>query len=483
MKRQQKEIRILGEDKVQPHDTDTERAVLATLMRYNDKFKEYAEILNEELFYYPSEQSIFKCIASIINDGGITDINSLCDYGKKNRLKFATIDEAFNDRTELVNRQTLVHIFPLSSPATLEQDIRRLSLMSRQRKGWKLLQVAAQNILDPTLDINKEVGSCIEELNNLFTDESDGISTMGNAIEELTGIVNENLEGRKISLTTGFKIFDEHFLLRPTTMTVIAAFSGVGKSALAMNIAKNVAKCGDAVAYYSLEMGKAELAARTISKDAYMSSSVIMNKRLTAFQIHDFETASEKNKKLPIYIDERSTVNFDATISSIRTMRKKYGIKLAVIDYLQIYSQISENDESSLGYMARMAKNVAKECEIAVILLSQLNRSADHPTGNMLRGSGQIKESADNIVLIDRPDAYRDSKVLHYDGEFADANIKGTAKFILDKVRGDATDVRLVGFKGEYTQFYELDDDMPLEKPLPQDQQIFDSYNFNDTPF
>ena len=266
-------------------------------------------------------------------------------------------------------------------------------------------------------------------------------------------------------------------------MTVIAAFSGCGKSALAMNISKNVASNGDPVAYYSLEMGKAELAARAISREAFMPSSIIMNKKLTAWQMRDFEISAKKNKSLPIYIDERSTVNFDSTCASILTLKKTKGIKLAVIDYLQIYSQVSDNDESNLGYIARMAKNIAKECEIAVILLSQLNRSGNHPNIMMLRGSGQISESADNVVIIDRPEAYKDGKVTSYEGEFSDKPITGTALFMLQKVRGDSTDARLVGFKGEYTQFYELDDDMPFDKPQPSEQEMFEQKETNDAPF
>ena len=147
-------------------------------------------------------------------------------------------------------------------------------------------------------------------------------------------------------------------------------------------------------------------------------------------------------------------------------MVKSKGVKLAVIDYLQIYTQTSDSAEASLAYMARAAKNIAKEIAIPVILLSQLNRSAAHPSIKMLRGSGQIEESADNIVLIDRPEAYPDNN-LKYEGEFADASTHGTAKLILAKGRGVGTGCRLVGFEGRYTQFYELSDTNRKEDDEP----------------
>jgi replicative DNA helicase len=131
-------------------------------------------------------------------------------------------------------------------------------------------------------------------------------------------------------------------------------------------------------------------------------------------------------------------------------------VRLVVIDYLQIYAQVADDPEKSISYMARTAKNIAKELGIAIILISQLNRSALHPSLNMLRGSGQIEESADNVVLIDRPDAYPDNKVTKYEGQFSDSPVKGTAKLILAKGRGVGTGSQLVKFKGEYTQFSEI---------------------------
>lgn len=466
------EVLILGEQQVQPHDIDTERALLATLMRYNDKFVEYSEKLSEELFFYQSEKAIFKCISGVIASGGITDINSLCYYAKMNDITIIDVDSSLEHKKNDINKHEFVKIFGLASTSTVEQDIERLTLMSRQRKGWVMLQEAASKILQPMADVSGEIGTCINSLTTLMSECDDGVSDIGTAIGELSVIVNDNIIGNKPFLVTGFKIFDEHYLLRPTTLTVIAAFSGVGKSSLAMNIAKNVAKNGNGVGYYSLEMNKEELAARAISKDAFMPSGVIMNKKLTAWQLRDFETAASKNKSLPIYIDERNTVSFEATCNSIRSLVRNNGIRLAVIDYLQIYSQIGDSEEASLGNMARMAKNVAKECNIPIILLSQLNRSGEHPSSNMLRGSGQIKESADNVVLIDRPESQK-GKVVRYDGDFANVSIEGTALLILDKARGTSTDACIVGFNGNYTQFYELDEDMPFERPEPTEQDVF----------
>ncbi len=439
------------EVKMQPHDISTEHSVLATLMRYNDKFQQYSDLLSEELFYYDLEKAIYRCIVGVIESGGITDINSLFNYSKS------------HDVGKEILRNDFLEIFQLSSIVTLEQDIKRLMVMAKRRICWKLLQQAASKVLDVTTDIDEEVNGVVTSLGEIQAEiGDDGIKSFNDAFEELKAIVNDNANGKRNCLITGFRLFDEYFLLRPGTLTVIAAFTSVGKSALAMNVAVAVAKLMVSVAYYSLEMSNAELASRSISKEVGVPASVIMNKQLTEYQLKAFDAAVGGKKHLPIYFDDRCTVSFDRTLRSIRTMVKTRGIKLVVIDYLQIYSQISDNSEASIAYMARAAKNIAKELGIAVILLSQLNRSADHPSIKMLRGSGQIEESADNIVLIDRPEAYPDNKVTKYEGEFENEDIHGTAKFILAKGRGVGTGCALVGFDGQNTRFYELDKAEPL---------------------
>lgn len=448
-------IKIIGEQQVQPHSVETEIAVLATLMRYNEKFNEYSDMLNAEMFYTEINQSIYQCIAGVISQNTITDVKALVDYANTHELNFKLGELDF------------LNIVKFTSVETLEQDIQRIRRMWKQRILWVQLQLASQKVLDPMEDFDEVVNNTMNSLSDVQSDTADnGIYSFDDSIDELVEIVNDNAQGKKKSLTTGFKLFDDYFLLRPTTLTIIAAFTGVGKSSLAMNIATKVAGEGEPTAYYSLEMGKSELAARAISGKAGISSSVIVNCKLENFQLQQFDKAVGETKGLPIYIDERATVSFDNTVRSIRTLVRTKGIKLAVIDYLQIYSQVGDNVESSLAYMARAAKNIAKECKIAVILLSQLSRGKEHPDIKQLRGSGQIEESADNIVLIDRPEAYPNSNI-RYEGDFSDQDTHGTAKLILAKGRGVGVGTSLVGFDGRFTQFYELDDKPNVEDYTP----------------
>ena len=428
-----------------PHDLDTENAVLSTLMRYNEKFAQYSDILSVELFYYAREKAIYRCIEGLIRSGNITNINSLCDYVLKNDVDYD------------LQRFDFVNIVQLVSAATLEQDIQRLSDMARRRQCWRLLQQASAHVLDMTADLDNEMNGIISSVGDVQSEMSDGnVSTFGDGLAEVRETVESNVRGVRQSLVTGFHLFDDHYLLRPQTLTVLAAFPAVGKSALALNIAMAVAKRGNPCAYYSMEMGKSELVSRAISKSMDVPAYVIMNKPLSDEKRDVLEKVIADHKGLPIYFDDRSTVSFDRVIRSIRTLVKTRSIKLAIIDYLQIFNQTNDDEEQGMSYMARACKNVAKETGIAVIALSQLNRSAAHPSLRMLRGSGQIEESADNVVLIDRPEAYPDNKVTKYEGDYKDASVVGTAKLILAKGRGVGVGSALLAFSGKFTKFSDI---------------------------
>lgn len=432
--------------KLPPFNTPTEDTVLATIMRYNEKYEQNRDILNVDLFYYDRERTLYQCIAGVIDGGGITDKNSLLDYSQRYDFGYTLTD---ND---------IMEVLPMVSPTTFSQDVERLRDYSRRRHLWRVLELTAANMYDLTAPLDVQVSGLVESVGAVQSQLGDDVvTTFEDGANNVKETVDDNSKGKRQALMTGFKLFDENYLLRRETLTIIAAFPAVGKSALALNIAEAVAKEGNPVAYYSMEMGAAELVSRSLSYTANLPAYVIMNKPLSENQFRNLYAAMEKMKDLPIYFDDRATVSFERVMRSIRRLVKTKGIKLAIIDYLQIFNQSATDEEEGMSYMARACKNIAKETGIPVIALSQLNRSAPHPNIRMLRGSGQIEESADNVVLIDRPEAYPDNKVTKYEGEYKDVDIKGTAKLILSKGRGVGIGCSLVAFRGMFTRFLEIE--------------------------
>lgn len=450
-----------------PNSLDTERMVLATIARRRDQIALHEDTLDLGLFYSEKHKAIFNTIMELDRRGsGPSTVEALMDTA-------STMDNGYE-----LTLSDFKEISDTPNIEALTDALERLATMRRKREVWTMMQKAAKDAIDPLAGIEDVLEESIRKLTDKLNEIKGGsISSFQDAIDELIAIVEDNRAGKERSLHTGYKLFDNKHLLRPGTLTVIAAFTSVGKSALAMNIAVNVARGGKATAYYSLEMGKSELAARAVSPDVGIPASIIANEALTENGYEEFKEKAPYLRNLPIYIDERSTISFDATVSSIRKMARTKGVKLVVIDYLQIYTQSNDNVEASLGQMARAAKNVAVETGTAVILLSQLNRSSDEPSLKMLRGSGQIEESADNVVLIDRPDAYPDGKTEWKTGA-KDANGKpvtedarGKAKFILAKGRGVGTDKRIVRFNSELTLFTDVVTQEDIDKERAQGQQ------------
>ena len=439
------------EAKTMPHDADTERNVLGTLIRYNEYFNTYGDMLTPDLFYEIKAATIFRAVEAIVTSGGVTDINSIASYLQQNPDGL------------VIHRNEITDIAICCSEKTLRQDVERLRILSNKRKAWQVLAGAAAKILEPYASLEEELENVSEGLSDINQVKEQNVCTFADALNEVSQIVNDNLQGQHNFIQTGFKIFDERYIFRPRSLTILAAFPAVGKTALAMNVVLNVARQGIPCAFYSLEMGKSEIAARVVAKRTEATSSRILNAKLSRMEMERLSQTIKDYRDLPIYIDESGSADFMRTLRSIRNMVKRHGVKLVVLDYLQIYTQTGNSSEESLGKYAREAKNIARELNIAVLVLSQLNRSAAHPTIRMLRGSGQIEESADNVVLIDRPEAYPDSG-LKYEGEFSTESTQGTAKLTLAKGRGVGTGSYLVKFDGLHTRFYE---EVEEEKDLP----------------
>ena len=241
-------------------------------------------------------------------------------------------------------------------------------------------------------------------------------------------------ENKITGIRTGLNQFDKHTGgLQGTDLIVIAAETSQGKTSLALSIAFNAAVNQSAkVAVFSMEMSDIQITARLTAMQTGISSKKLLFQPLARY---DWEVFNLKMGTLPnadIYIDDCSSSNIDYIISGIKVAQMQQGIKVAIVDYLQLVKDGSKrSDESEIASNVRRFKNVAKELNITVILLSQLRREANpKPTINRLRGSGQIEEAADIAMLIWRPEYYG---IQSYDD--TDLSTTGTAEVIIAKGR------------------------------------------------
>lgn len=246
----------------------------------------------------------------------------------------------------------------------------------------------------------------------------------------------KQMEGKKQSgILTGFRYFDALTGgLQKTDLIIIAAETSQGKTSLALNITQNVIDSNHPVAFISLEMSNTQLITRMVCSQA--RQDVKRDSNLFAHHASAF-------KELPLYIADITNNNVIHILGLIRTAYIRYGIEVAIIDYLQLVGDRSQKSrEQELGQITRSLKNIAKELKITVIALSQLSRprggASHYPTLSRLRDSGQIEEAADVVLFIHRPEEYDE---------------ENKAEIIIAKGRNYGTGKFEVQFEKEHTRF------------------------------
>jgi len=311
--------------------------------------------------------------------------------------------------------------------------------------------------------VNDIIDVGVGRLNDLKdTTEDDGF-------EKLSSILRRNLkelhdtafgDREQKAVKTGFRYLDNITGgFRPGTINIIAARPGMGKTALVLNIAKNVAGIySKPVAIFSLEMSKSEIANRILASMSKTSFKAIERADITREEEAELNNTFAKISPLPIYIDEQTDTNPMDIMAKCKELQTKIPLGLVIIDYLQLMTypgRYSGSRQNEIADISRSLKILAKELKLPVIALSQLNRGTenredgDHIPGLAdIRDSGAIEQDADCVIFIHRPDYYNKNK---------EKKKIEDAQLIVAKNRHGATDTAFVKWMGERTLFFEAD--------------------------
>lgn len=452
------------------HDEQAERQVLGCMMQYADAFRQSADYITADAFRTPVNRYIYQCIGEVVSAGNTPDIVQLAAYVMQHPQKGIEVNPAYIAECSS----------SVISSSTFTQNCLRLADLHRRRQmyliGHKLMQAGTSEIND-TDEIKAGV---LQELQSLDDTPQATVKGVRDALKELGDIVCANLSGqRAIGVPTGFTFLDLKGGLQPTDLWIVAGEFSQGKTSFALDLCVNAARNGQPTAFYSTEMMSTQLAARMLAGESGIPSRRIMQEALTDTTLQEYDRAVGKLERLPIYFDDTSTLSVERIIASIRTLARKKGVKVAFIDYLQVLQTNERNmkltEEQFFGLTARRFKNLAKELQISVVLLSQIARSKDttEPTLSRIRGSGQISEAADVVLLIYRPEVY-DKR---YSGTHTNVSTKGTALIKLAKGRNIGTGDFICGYNAPATHFYELQ-----EIPRYQEGEISAVRN-EDSPF
>lgn len=431
-----------------PHDLLAEKALLGCLLVDNSSAEEIQDLaLVQEDFYHPRYGTIYSCIWDLYADNKPFDMVSVCskltDMGKLESVGGqASILDLIEDTASSAN---LYHYAKIVKNKSILRSIVRTS----------------KRITQEGLSFKGNVEEFIDEVESSFFSLASQSRT--NFVITLKDSLKENLKrlqqgkreaGEIIGIPTGFNSLDKRLLgLQAGQMVIIAARPGMGKTALALNIAVNSTKHSNLpVMLYSYEMLAPELSGRILSSEANIDSRKIRTNDYTDSDLRNLGFAIQELSKLPIFINDSGATNLLDIKSQARKVAAEQGLGMIVIDYLQLMQPHvrKQSREQEIAEISRGIKELAKELKCPIVALSQLNRSATSRTDRRpqlqdLRESGSIEQDADVVMLIHRED--------YYDENTPD---KGIAEVIVAKNRAGEPGTVKMAWIANQTKFGEI---------------------------
>ena len=458
-KQEPNESLFAGTGKVPPQAIDFEESVLGALMIEKDAYLNISEILRPEHFYKEEHSKIFEAIIQLSKEHRPIDINTVAYQLKINKELDNVGGTAY--LINLTNR--------IASTAHIEYHARIIAQKYTQRELIRIGAEIQKKGFEDTDDVANMIDSAEHEIFELSTGnvkkEVTPVSVvLAQAYEQLQEAAKR--EDGLSGVPSGFNALDKLTLgWQPSDLIIIAARPAMGKTAFVLSMARNMAvDKNQGVAVFSLEMASVQLVNRIISSEAEIESPVLKTGKLSKEQWKHLEGKMKVLENAPLFIDDTPSLSITEFRSKIRRLVQTQNVKIAIIDYLQLMSagDKMQSREQEISTISRSLKAIAKEVNIPIIALSQLNRQVETRTGNKrpqlsdLRESGAIEQDADMVIFIHRPEYY---------GLLTDENgnsTVGKAEIIVAKHRNGAVDDVILEFKSQFTRFCDPEDVGPM---------------------
>jgi replicative DNA helicase len=429
-------------DRIPPQALELEEAVLGGVLIDPGSDISILEILKPESFYKESHQKIFKAIQDLSAEHEPIDQLSVANL-LRNRGELDLIGGAYYINY-LANR--------IGSAAHIEYHARIVAEKYIKREIISITNRIQTKAYDPGIDVEDLLEYSEKQIFDLaFANIKSSSKSISQILHEAVEHIEElSKKGNTLSgAPSGFPSLDRITSgWQPSDLIIIAARPSMGKTAFVLSMARNMAvEHNVPVAIFSLEMSGAQLVTRLLIAETNISSEKIRTGKLDN---QEWKLLEEKVKPLenaPIFIDDTPAISLSELRAKCRNLKIQHDIQLVIVDYLQLMTGSAENKnnrEQEVSQISRGLKAIAKELNIPMIALSQLNRSVEQRTGKRpqlsdLRESGAIEQDADIVAFIHRPEKYG---ILT--DEETGASLQGVAEIIIAKHRnGVVTDVRL----------------------------------------
>ena len=458
----------------QPSNLEAEQALIGSILVNNDIIDEISNVINPLTFYDPSHVKIFEVIQNLNNKGMIANPITLKNFFEKENIldevggteylvkltRFSGSVKQANDYAKIIHemylRRELIKISNKLNSDTINAN-------SQEQNAENIIEGTEKSLFDLA-----ERGSFSQSFLkfNKALDQTIEMATL--AMQNDQGIVG---------VPTGLTDLDQKLGgLHKSDLVIIAGRPSMGKTALATNIAYNVAQNilkrqeKSSVAFFSLEMSSEQLSTRILSEQARIKSDDIRRGKVTEEEINRYIETSRNIYNLPLYIDETPAITIATLSNRARRIKRLFGLSLIVVDYIQLMRSGSiknDNRVNEISEITQGLKALAKELSVPVLALSQLSRAVEQrddkqPQLADLRESGSIEQDADVVMFVYREEYYLERKqpklgsIEHAEWQSKMNDVNGLADIILGKQRHGPTGLVKVEFEGIYTKFKDL---------------------------
>lgn len=449
---------------LQPQALDLERVVLGALMVDSDAFSMVSEILKPETFYDPKHQKIYEAIQTMNMEERPVDIMTLVDE----LTRMGAIGKVGGPAYLMEISQQV------ASAAHIEWHAR---ILAQKYMARQLIHYAGDietQAFDESVDVDVLMQHAEAELFAMSQNKKQDYTQIDPVVRDAIDILKRAAQnkGGLTGIPTGFSGLDEMTSgWQPSDLVIIAGRPAMGKTSFALSIAKNVAVDYHVpIGFFSLEMNNVQLVNRIISNVCEISGHKILNGQLDPSEWERLDKRLRKLSGAPIYVDDTPGLSvFELRTKARRLVREK-GVKILMIDYLQLMNANGMkfgSRQEEVSTISRSLKGLAKELDIPILALSQLNRTVENREGidgkrpqlSDLRESGAIEQDADMVLFVHRPEYYH----IYQDDKGND--LHGMAQIIIAKHRKGATGDVLLNFRGEFTRFQDpqASSDMPID--------------------
>ncbi len=468
---------------VQPQNIEMEQAVLGAIMVEQDAYSLISELLRPESFYDKRHQLIFNAVRALNSQSRPVDLLTVTDY--------------LDQQGELADAGGPPYIAQLAAQVVSSAHIEYHARIIAQKYLARQLITFSSQIQQQAFDSTTDVDDLMQRAEgNLFAISQQNLKKDYVQIDPVLAEARKQIEKAAArqsglsGLSSGFAGIDKITNgWQNSDLIIIAARPSMGKTAFVLSMAKRIAvDMHEPVAMFSLEMSNVQLVTRLIVNVTELPGEKIKSGQLEPYEWTQLDSRSKQLEGAPLYVDDTPSLSVFELRTKARRLVREHGVKLILIDYLQLMNASGMNFSSrqeEVSTISRSLKGLAKELNIPIIALSQLNRNVEkrdssqgedskRPQLSDLRESGAIEQDADMVCFIHRPEYYK---------KFQDSSgndQRGLTEFIIAKHRNGATDIVNMRFRHEFARFQDFSDDHYV--PMPGETMTFGSAINASTP-